>query len=111
MPWKVTFAPHQSREERRPVLIPAQIRCGGDEWTDARILNLSSEGMMIRTLDFLPLGSELELRWAGRAAHAVVMWAHGTCAGLKLTMADPKSATAPADTVQAPAPCRHVRFG
>jgi hypothetical protein len=73
---------YKPREWRRRVLIPAHIRVGL-RWKEAWILNLSSRGMLIRSLDPLTPGSTIELRRSDRLIRASVVWRHGTCAGLR----------------------------
>lgn len=83
MPWKPTINLHRSRELRRRVLIPAQVRVNG-MWSGTRILNLSSRGMMIRTLGAIPPGTEVQILCSNQLIQAMVMWRHGTCAGLRV---------------------------
>ena len=83
MPKKSPISLHKPRELRRRVLIPAQVRVDG-VWSAAHILNLSSRGMMIRTLGPIDKGTELQIRQSDQLINATVMWRHGTCAGLKV---------------------------
>ena len=63
----------RNREARKPVMIVARMRVGA-RWLDARILNISSRGLMLHADDPPPLGSYLELRRGAHTIVARVMW-------------------------------------
>lgn len=71
-----------AREQRRSVLIPARLRVGA-RWIDARILNISSRGLMLHTGDPPPRGSYLEVRRGGHTIVARVMWAEDGKLGVR----------------------------
>ncbi len=52
-------------------------------WGDARILNVSSRGMMIRTILPPSPGTTIELRRGDQVMVAKVVWKDGTRAGLR----------------------------
>ncbi len=63
----------RNREARNPVMIAARMRVG-TRWLDARILNISSRGLMLHAEDPPPLGSYIELRRGAHTIVARVMW-------------------------------------
>lgn len=69
------------REWRRCVLVPARLRSSAG-WGDARILNVSSRGMMVHTPHSVDIGSIIELRRGAQTFVAQVMWKEGSRAGL-----------------------------
>lgn len=70
------------RELRRRVMIPARLRMGS-RWSDARILNISSRGLMIHSGQAGATGTTLEL-WRGEyRIVAQVVWRDGARAGLR----------------------------
>ena len=70
------------REWRRKVLVSARMRSPAG-WGEARILNVSSRGMMIRTVHPAHAGSLIELRRGDQVIFARVVWQSGTRAGLR----------------------------
>lgn len=74
-------AGERPREWRRRVLIPAKLRSSAG-WGDARILNVSSRGMMIHCPHDAEPGSMIELRRGEQTIIARVMWKRGAKAGL-----------------------------
>ena len=70
------------REWRRKVLVSARMRSPAG-WGEARILNVSSRGMMIRTVHPAQTGSMIELRRGDQVIFAKVVWQSGTRAGLR----------------------------
>lgn len=72
----------RTRETRHKVLVPARLRHQGG-WTDAKIRNVSTRGMLLHTGTPLPRGTYLEiargqLRWAG-----CVMWSRDGLCGVR----------------------------
>jgi hypothetical protein len=64
----------KSREPRQKVLIDARLRDGGG-WSDARILNLSSGGLMVRARQAPPRGTYVEICRGAHRIVARVVWA------------------------------------
>ena len=64
----------KAREPRRKVLIDARLRqdCG---WSDARILNISKRGLMVRAPKAPPRGSYIEICRGTHRIVARVVWA------------------------------------
>lgn len=77
-----TDAVEKPREWRRCVLIPTRMRSSAG-WGDARILNVSSRGMMVHTPHSVDIGSIIELRRGTQTFVAKVVWKDGSRAGLK----------------------------
>ena len=63
-------------------MVNARMR-SGQGWGDARILNVSSRGMMIRTILPTRPGTTIELRRGDQVMVAKVVWKDGTRAGLR----------------------------
>lgn len=63
-------------------MVPARVRNGG-KWGDARILNISSRGLMIHSGQAAPEGSVLELYRGHHLIVARVVWSDGLRAGLR----------------------------
>ncbi len=72
----------KSREWRRKVLVTARIR-SAEGWADARILNVSSRGLMIWTAQPPALGRMIEFRRGDQVFFARVVWECGSRAGLR----------------------------
>jgi hypothetical protein len=70
------------RELRRRVLLPARLRTGA-QWSDARILNISSRGLMIQSGRAGPEGSTVEIHRGDHVIIARVVWRDGVRAGLQ----------------------------
>lgn len=51
-------------------------------WRDVCILNISSRGLMVRSLDPLAPGDTVELSRADQVVTATVVWKTGSCVGL-----------------------------
>lgn len=70
------------REERRNVLIPARLKleCG---WHDARIINISSRGMMLQTSVPPSRGTYVELHRGPHLVIARVVWANQNRFGIR----------------------------
>jgi hypothetical protein len=62
-------------------MVGARIRIGA-QWGDARILNVSSRGMLIQSGQVAPKGSEIELWRGDLRIVARVVWRNGSQAGL-----------------------------
>lgn len=72
----------RQRELRRRVMLPARMRTAGG-WSDARILNVSSRGLMVHaSVSALECGT-VELWHGDHAISARVVWRQGTKAGLQ----------------------------
>lgn len=69
------------RELRRRVMVGARIRVGA-KWGDARILNISSRGMLIHAGQVAPKGHEIELWRGDLRIVARVVWRNGSQAGV-----------------------------
>jgi hypothetical protein len=69
------------RELRRRVVLPARMRADSG-WCDARILNISSRGMMIDVGRGAPRADTIELRRGTHVILARVVWRDGSRAGL-----------------------------
>ena len=82
MPGGGSGAADKPREWRRRVLVSARMRSPAG-WGEARILNVSSRGMMIRTVHPAHPGSLIELRQGDQVMFAQVVWQSGTRAGLR----------------------------
>jgi hypothetical protein len=79
-----TYDPSQrQRELRRRLMLPARIRSDG-AWSDARILNISSHGLMIQASRGTAPGSTVELTRGAHVILAKVKWREGTRAGLQV---------------------------
>lgn len=76
-----TTATDRPREWRRRVLIPAKLRSSAG-WGEARILNVSSRGLMVHCPQDAEPGSMIELRRGEQTIVARVMWKTGARAGL-----------------------------
>ncbi len=73
----------QSRESRREVVIPAQMRSKGG-WCDVTIRNISPHGMMLLA-PFPPRpGTYVEVRKASLALAGRVVWVKGKTLGIQL---------------------------
>jgi hypothetical protein len=70
------------RELRTSVVLATRIRADSG-WGDARILNISSRGMLITSSRVDGEGSTVELRHGDQAIVARVVWRKGTQAGLR----------------------------
>lgn len=64
----------KSRENRRSVMISARLRAGGG-WSDARILNISSRGLMVHADQAPSRGAYVEIRKGSHHIVARVVWA------------------------------------
>lgn len=79
---KITGRSQKPRELRRRVMLPARMRTAAG-WSDARILNVSSRGLMVHaSLSALECGV-VELWHGDLAISARVVWREGTKAGLQ----------------------------
>lgn len=72
----------KSREERRKILIRAQMR-SGTSWADVCILNLSASGAGLQCAQPPPRGTYVELRRGAHVIAARVMWSKGHRFGIK----------------------------
>jgi hypothetical protein len=81
MPWRKARSGLKPREERRRVVLPAQLR-NGASWTDACILNRSSRGLMVHMTEPPQQGSYVELRKGAHVIVARVIWSDSQKAGL-----------------------------
>src|SRR5438270_4661112 len=81
MPWRKARSGLRPREERRRVVLPAQLRAGAS-WNDACILNTSSRGLMVHMTSPPPQGSYVELRKGPHVIVARVIWSDDQKAGL-----------------------------
>jgi len=70
------------RELRRRVMLPARMRTPGG-WSDARILNLSSRGLMVHASLSALECSEVEVWHRDLAIPARIVWREGPKAGLQ----------------------------
>jgi PilZ domain-containing protein len=71
------------RELRRRVMIPARLH-DGVQWNDARILNISSRGLLVHCPRPVSHESVVELRRGDHVIVARVVWREGTRAGLRV---------------------------
>jgi hypothetical protein len=69
------------REWRRRVIISVRMRAGAS-WSDASILNISSRGVMLRTVNPLVPGTTIELRKGDQRIVGRIVWRDGLRAGL-----------------------------
>lgn len=65
-------------------MLPARMRAG-TKWSDARILNISSRGMMIHSTLVSPSDEQVEIYARQYVIVAQVMWRDGAKVGLKAT--------------------------
>jgi hypothetical protein len=73
----------RKREPRRKVALAARMRVAGD-WRDATVLNMSSRGVMIRTVQAMRPGTYLEIRrGTDLAIVGRVVWSSGPYAGVR----------------------------
>jgi hypothetical protein len=70
------------RELRRRVMVPARVRTDG-QWSDARILNISSHGLLIQSASPAPEGSTMQILRGDHLIIARVMWSEAGRAGLQ----------------------------
>ena len=76
------MARQRPRELRRRVNIRARLRAKGG-WTDARILNISSRGLLISASARSPVqGTTIELWHGDNVIVGTVVWQEGTRAGV-----------------------------
>ena len=73
---------HQPRELRRRVILRTRIRAGGG-WSDATILNLSSQGFMLNATVGALQADKVELWHGEHVIVATVIWRRATQAGLR----------------------------
>src|SRR5947209_10843359 len=73
---------HPPRELRRRVVVPARVRTDG-QWSDARILNISSHGLLIHSSRPAPKGSIVQILRGDHLIIARVMWSHAGRSGLR----------------------------
>jgi hypothetical protein len=69
------------REERRNVLIQARM-CIDGKWTDVRIRNVSSRGLLVQSAEPPPRGSYIEIFKARHTIVARVVWARNQQFGI-----------------------------
>lgn len=74
--------PERPREWRRKVLVTVRIRSPSG-WSDARIVDVSSRGMKIRSPQLGLPGSTIELRKGEQLILARIVWQQGGWAGLQ----------------------------
>ena len=79
---RATEAKHRPRELRRRVMVRARMRSGA-LWGDARILNISSRGLLIHTLRPVSEGSTVEILRGDHLIIARVMWSNAGRSGLR----------------------------
>jgi hypothetical protein len=79
---RATKSRHRPRELRRRVLVRARVRTGA-QWGDARILNVSSRGLLIQTLRPISEGSMVEILRGDHLIIAQVMWSEAGRSGLR----------------------------
>ena len=72
----------QSGEARESVLFPVRVR-DDDHWSDGRIRNVSSRGMMLEMEDPPPRGSFIEIRRGDIVIVGQVRWSSDTQCGLR----------------------------
>jgi hypothetical protein len=77
-----TRSKHRPRELRRRVMVLARVRSGA-EWGDARILNVSSRGLLIQTARPVPKGSLVEVLRGEHLIMARVVWSSAGRSGLR----------------------------
>jgi Flp pilus assembly pilin Flp len=82
MGFKAAFPALRPREPRISVCVPARLRLGA-QWSDARILNVSSRGLLIHARGPAERGSYVELRRGDQLIIGRVMWRSGSLAGLR----------------------------
>lgn len=70
------------REARIPVLIASRMRVGS-VWSDVRIHNISSRGLMLASDALPPTGSYVEIRRGTQIIIGRVMWAKGRFFGVR----------------------------
>lgn len=70
------------REARVKVDIPARMRAGVD-WTDLRIENMSSRGLMMLTKTELKTGSYIEVRHGSLVIVGRIVWTRGRYCGVR----------------------------
>src|SRR5438270_868930 len=73
---------HPPRELRRRVMVPARVRTDG-QWSDARILNISSHGLSIQSASRAPEVSTMQILRGDHLIVARVMWSEAGRAGLQ----------------------------
>jgi hypothetical protein len=79
---RATKSKHRSRELRRRVVVRARLR-SGTQWGDARILNISSRGLLIQTLRPVREGSMVEILRGDHLIIARVIWSEAGRSGLR----------------------------
>lgn len=55
----------------------------GVHWADARVVNISSRGMLLHCAGPLPIGAKVEIRQGEHAVSARVVWRQGQRSGLQ----------------------------
>jgi len=70
------------REARESVLFPVRVR-DDDHWSDGRIRNISSRGVMLEMDEPPPRGSFIEIRRGDIIIVGQVRWSSGTRCGLR----------------------------
>jgi hypothetical protein len=82
MPALARKSKQRPRELRRRVMVAARVRSGA-QWGDARILNISSRGLLIQTVRPVPQGSTVEIVRGDHLILARVMWSEAGRSGLR----------------------------
>lgn len=90
------------REERRRVVLASRLRCGA-QWRHAKILNLSTRGIGLTSIDPPDRGAYIEIRRGTQSLVARVIWVNGLRFGactqdavaLDLLLHQPDSRVAP----------------
>lgn len=80
--WRARGADVKAREPRRNVLADARMR-SDDVWSDIRIRNASSRGMMVETTDPPPRGAYIEIRRGALIVIGRVAWSRGQRFGFR----------------------------
>jgi len=100
----------RARDPRRKVLIDARLRqdCG---WTDARILNISRRGLMVRATRAPARGTYVEICRGAHRIVARVVWVDKDRFGARTQDAIPVDAVVNGEAPPLPQPANDRRFG
>ena len=77
-----TQSKHRPRELRRRVVVKARMR-SGMQWSEACILNVSSRGLLIKSVRPVAEGSTIEILRGDQLIVARVMWSNAGRSGLR----------------------------
>jgi hypothetical protein len=85
-------------------MLRARLRAGGS-WSDARILNVSSRGLMINAHAYALQPGQIEIWHGDHVIMATVVWQKGTSAGLRSEQRVPVEELMTSSTAAGPVVC------